>query len=114
MRDGADHVVADVLGDLEGQRAASRRRASTSIVERVVDLGHRVGGELDVDDRADDAGDAADAARLRGLRSSRDSGSHWSLTHFPALASASASAPPTISLISWVISAWRAWLASRV
>jgi hypothetical protein len=23
-------------------------------------------------------------------------------------------APPTISLISWVISAWRAWLASRV
>ena len=23
----------------------------------------------------------------------------------------SASAPPTISLISWVISAWRAWLA---
>ena len=30
------------------------------------------------------------------------------------LASARALAPPTISLISWVISAWRAWLASRV
>ena len=30
------------------------------------------------------------------------------------VASASAFAPPTISLISWVISAWRAWLACRV
>ncbi len=29
-RDGADHVVADVLGDLEGQRRWSRRRTSTS------------------------------------------------------------------------------------
>ena len=28
-------------------------------------------------------------------------------------AETSASAPPTISLISWVISAWRAWLACR-
>ena len=33
---------------------------------------------------------------------------------FPALASASALTPPTISLISWVIPAWRAWLAIRV
>ena len=28
-------------------------------------------------------------------------------------AETSASEPPTISLISWVISAWRAWLACR-
>ena len=34
-------------------------------LELVVHLGHRVRGELDVDDRADDAGDAADAARSR-------------------------------------------------
>ena len=40
-------------------------------------------------------------------------GSH--LFHsLPALASASALTPPTISLISWVIPAWRAWLAIRV
>ena len=34
--------------------------------------------------------------------------------HRSAPAEASASAPPTISLISWVISACRAWLARRV
>jgi hypothetical protein len=41
--DGADAAVADVLGDLEGQRrglALDRERH----LERVVDLGHRVGG----------------------------------------------------------------------
>ena len=37
-----------------------------------------------------------------------------SLTHSRHVASASALAPPTISLISWVMPAWRAWLAIRV
>ena len=36
------------------------------------------------------------------------------VSHLPAFASARALAPPTISLISWVISACRAELASRV
>ena len=37
QRDRADHVVADVLGDLEGERRWSRRRASSVDLERVVD-----------------------------------------------------------------------------
>ena len=45
-------------------RVSSPRVRST--VERVVDLGHVVGRELDVDDRADDADDAAGAALRRG------------------------------------------------
>ena len=40
--------------------------------------------------------------------------SHSLLTRLAALASASALTPPTISLISWVMPAWRAWLATRV
>ena len=86
-RDGADHVVADVLGDLEGQRAcAPRSVAEVDVdVQRVVDLGHRVGGELDVDDRADDADDPADAgASVVGRLRSR----WWQscvLTHSPPL-----------------------------
>ena len=77
-------------------------------------LRHGVGGELDVDDRADDAGDPADAAAPRGLPAFvGNSGSHVTLS-FVTWRLARAVAPPTISLISWVISAWRAWLASRV
>ena len=45
--------------------------------EQVVHLRHRVGGELDVDDRADDAGDPAGAARRSSLTGVvGDSGSH--------------------------------------
>ena len=49
----------------------------------------------------------------RALLGPFNSGSHISHS-FPALASASAFTPPTISLISWVMPAWRAWLAMRV
>ena len=87
----------------------SRRRASTLDVQRVVDLRHRVGGELDVDDGADDARDAPGAAVRRGVSTVLSVVMVISLT--PVL-TASASAPPTISLISWVISAWRAALAA--
>ena len=54
QRDGAHHVVADVLGDLEVE--VLRLAAEGDLGgEQVVLLGHRVGGELHVDDRADDA-----------------------------------------------------------
>ena len=86
--------------------------------EQVVLLGHAVGGELDVDDGADDAGDAADAAAAWvSLRASVTVAVMCRLLSAEGLklaSAASALAPPTISLISWVISAWRAWLASRV
>ena len=107
-RDRADQAVAQVLGDLKGQRLelALLGGVGDLDVQRVVDLRHRVDGELHVDDRADDPGDAA-----RG-RGRFNSGGH-SGQSLPAVASARALAPPTISLISWVISACRAALASR-
>src|SRR5450631_3177201 len=113
QRDGPDHVVADVLGDLEVQTLLLARQLNLD-GEQVVHRRHRVRGELDVDDRADDAGDATGSAFGGGVRSVlRNYGSH--LLSLPSyLADARASTPPTISLISWVISAWRAWLASRV
>ena len=67
-------------------------------VQGVVELRHRVDGELDVDDGAGDAGDPADAGRGLG----RCSHGRSSLL---CGCGRSASAPPTISLISWVISA---------
>src|SRR5207302_10084319 len=99
--------VADVLRHLERERP--RLLAQRAVhMQGVEDLGHGVGGELDVDDRADDSYDASGAALLRG-RLLFDSGGHRSLPVF-----ARASAPPTISMISWVISACRAEFASRV
>ena len=104
-RDRPDHVVAQVLGDLEGQRLGAPGQGHVD-VQRVEDLGHRVARELGVDDRADDPDDAADGRSWCGLSSS----SH----HTSLPAAASALAPPTISLISWVIAAWRAEFISRV
>src|SRR5690606_10784116 len=79
-------------------------------LELVVHLGHRVHGELDVDHGTDHAGDAP--GRGPGLLNGCGHGRSYS----PAAAWASARAltPPTISLISWVMPAWRAWLATRV
>src|SRR4029078_11474948 len=74
-------------------------------LEGVEDVGHRVPGELDVDDGADDPYDAAGPGPGLCSRSSH----HTSLP-----AAASAFAPPTISLISWVIAACRAEFMSRV
>ena len=78
----------------------------TSTCSALKMLGHRVARELGVDDRADDPDDAADAGL--GL------GSSYSSHHSSLPAAASALAPPTISLISWVIAAWRAEFISRV
>jgi hypothetical protein len=104
QRDGAHHVVADVLGDLEVQ--ALRLAGQLDLDgQQVVHRRHGIGGELHVDDRADDAGDTTDSALGRGVRGSVcGSGSHV-LSQPSYLADARASTPPTISLISWVISA---------
>jgi hypothetical protein len=99
--DGADHVVADVLGDLEGQRPLLPAERNLDL-QGVVDLGHRLDRELDVDDGARDAGDPA---RRRGRCGLFYGSSHGGSHSLPADVSASAFAPPTISLISCVISA---------
>ena len=105
QRDGADHAVADVLRDLEGEgpRLATERELA---LELVVDLGHRVDGVLDVDDGADHPRDPAGGSRA-GLLGLFDRCSHVSSPRSLASAWASASAftPPTISLISWVMPA---------
>ena len=62
QRDGADHAVADVLGDLEGEHPLVVAELQVDL-ELVVHLGHRVARELDVDDGPDHAGDAPGAAR---------------------------------------------------
>src|SRR4029453_16190054 len=111
-RDGADHAVTDVQRDLEDQRLGLAGELQLHL-ELVVHLGHRVRGELDVHHGAGHPGDAAGAPGARALLGLFNSGSHISHS-FPALASASAFTPPTISLISWVMPAWRAWLAMRV
>ena len=58
--DGPDHVVADVLRDLQGQRPglAAQRHVH---VQGVVDAGHLLGRELHVDDGTDDPHDPAGA-----------------------------------------------------
>jgi hypothetical protein len=60
-RDRTHEVVAEVLGDLEGERHRLAGKGDLGL-QRVVDLGDRVVRELDVDDRAGDAGDASDSA----------------------------------------------------
>src|SRR3712207_2661786 len=61
--DGADHVVTQVLGDLEGQRLAQVGEGHLDL-QGVEQVGHRVARELDVDDRPGDPDDAA--GRLGG------------------------------------------------
>ena len=103
QRDGTHDAVAEVLRDL--QREGLRPVGDLHLgLEGVVDPGYFPRRKLDVDDRSDDPRDPADAGLrlVGGLVGNR--GSH--IPHsLPALASASAFAPPTISLISWVISA---------
>ena len=90
--DGAHEVVAEVLGDLQRERALDLADLDGHL-ERGVELGHLAPRELDVDDRAGDPHDAA--GHRPGVVSS---GGHQSL---PVVTRASA--PPTISLISCVI-----------
>ena len=106
QRDGTDHVVADVLRDLEGERFGELTQLDLRR-ERVVQLGDAAPAELHVHDGSDDPDDAP--SLRAGLGFVVEEGRHASSPD-----AASASAPPTISLISWVISAWRAWLARRV
>ncbi|WP_454261979.1 hypothetical protein [Pseudoxanthomonas mexicana] len=98
-----------MLGDLErdlGGLTVDRDRR----LQRVVDVGDRIVRELDVDDRAGDACDAPDDRRL-GLFGG--GGGSFVVCLFRCgldavaayLPDASASAPPTISAICWVISA---------
>ena len=61
-RDRAHDAVADVLGDLERDLVGLTTELHRDL-ERVVDLRHRVRGELDVDDGADDPGDPAAVRR---------------------------------------------------
>ncbi len=77
--------------------------------ERVVDRGHRT-VKLDVDDRADDSHDATiTGSRLLG--GFLDRKLYGVISHY---CSSNAEAPPTISLISVVIEAWRTRLYVRV
>ena len=56
----AHDAVAELLLDLEGQALLGERAvAVSSSDERVVDLGHRLARELDVDHRADALDDGA-------------------------------------------------------
>jgi hypothetical protein len=64
--DRPDHVVAQVLGDLEGERARAAGQLDVD-VQGVEDVWHRVARELGVDDRADDPDDPADRGLGFGL-----------------------------------------------
>jgi hypothetical protein len=99
---GTHHVVADVLGHLQGEHAVTA--TFVALIEGHVDgqcviqARHRLSWELHVNDWAGDAGNTADAGL--GLGASGHG--------VPSPYALRASAPPTISLISWVISACRA------
>src|SRR5213076_399818 len=110
--DRTDQALTEVLGDLKGQGLLRSGGGGVGNLDMqcVIDLRHRVDGELHVDDRADDSRDTA--RRGDHLRGRLNSGGH-SYQSLPAMAASKAALPPTISLISWVISAWRAALASR-
>src|SRR5690606_2253037 len=110
--DGTDQVVAEVLCNLE--RDLSRLFADRDRgLQCVVDVRNRVVRELDVDNRTVDA---CDAPGDRGRRLvSRSGGGHFFVSFLRVCQlDASASAPPTISAICWVMSAWRALLRRRV
>src|SRR6266496_4212708 len=115
-RDGADDVVADVLGDFQGQRPYLVTQRDVYL-QGVVDVGNLRGGKLHVNHGADDPHNTAGggASGIPAFSGGIFYGcGHVDAHLLPAIVSASALAPPTISLITWVISAWRALFASRV
>ena len=98
---------------------------------RIVDLGQRVGRELDVDDRAGDRDDAPVLELGPGARSAvmvigstpvlsrltrraRRVGSRRTAPRAAGRRGARASAPPTISMISVVMASWRARFITRL
>ena len=110
--DASDDVVSEVLGDLQRHLVGVLALALGGQVDVgrqcVVDLRQGVGRELDVDDGADDLDDAS------GSGGGYERGGHVSPSRRVYASCLSASAPETISVISVVISAWRALLAMRV
>ena len=106
--DRADDAARKLALDLE-DRAQMTDRGLGLDRERVVDRGHRA-VKLDVDDRADDSHDATiTGSRLLG--GFLDRKLYGVISHY---CSSNAEAPPTISLISVVIEAWRTRLYVRV
>ena len=126
--DGPHPALAELLGDLGQRRRRSRRRRRSSNSSARVDLGQRAAGELDVDHRAGDARrPGRPSARVGAFsvmvmtagsygegrsRSSRRRGRTAVLVGLVGLPSASA--PPTISMISVVIESWRARFMIRL
>ena len=106
--DRADDAARKLALNLE-DRAQVTDRGLGLDRERVVDRGHRA-VKLDVDDRADDTHDATiTGSRLLG--GFLDRKLYGVISHY---CSSNAEAPPTISLISVVIEAWRTRLYVRV
>ena len=70
-RDRAHHVVADVLGNLEGEHAGASALLALIEghvdVERIEELRHGLHRKLHVDDRSGDTCDATDPGRLTGV-----------------------------------------------
>ena len=97
--DAADPPVADLLGHLgrHGVRGAVELNVELDLV---VDLGQGVRGELDVDHRS---GDGDDAARPRARPAVASPLVRWWSCGQAPFDWRSASAPPTISMISVVM-----------
>ena len=74
-------------------------------VKGIKDLRHLSSRKLDVDDGADDTDDAANAGSLVLRLGGNSCRSHDVLSHSCGADSARAAAPPTISVISWVMAA---------
>src|SRR5262249_58723073 len=109
-----ERVVAHVLVALHRQRPGFALPRDIHL-QGVVDVGYVLSAELHVHDGADDPCDPA-GRRARGCLAARGGavGGCGHDTHsFPAAVSASALAPPTLSLISLGVSALRALFASR-
>ena len=107
--DAAHPAVADLLGHLGRDRGGLPVELEVHL-DGVVDLGQGVGRELDVDDRAGDGDDPAVGQRAGRRRC--PAWWWWSSGQAP-FDWRSASAPPTISMISVVMASWRARFMTR-
>src|SRR5579864_4781319 len=112
-----DPAFSDLLRDLgrDGDLGAFEHEVH---LDGHVGLGQGVGREFDVDDRPGDGDHASVGAGLVVARDGLgDCGCHGLLASYSVLALSawrSASAPPTISMISVVMASWRARFMSRV
>ena len=108
--DAAHPALADLLGHLgrDGDLGALELEVH---LDGVVDLGQGVGWELDVDDRT---GDGDDPALLQRWPSAVGAAVRWWSWGQAPFDWRSASAPPTISMISVVMASWRARFMMRL